>query len=306
MKKIISNAYDRNFIRVCLFFSLLLPFISYAQNSFEGIIVNKTTKVPIPYASIFLLKGKTGVNADENGLFKLDISNRQVDDSLIVNCMGYALLKFPVQNPDKLWSASAKIELTELVHNLKEVVIPNNNFKNSITLNQFEESPGRYYGSGNFIAQLAQHFVSPSENVMLKDIKIARFSIPLLMPQKAIFRIRVYEVDPLTKQPANDLTDEVIEVKTKSKIVELNLEKYKIYIPNKDFFIAIEWLRIPYNATETKINGKTVTNYAPSIGWSKNQASNMEIWELGLNNVWGKVPSYLNANNLAIAVSLKF
>ena len=306
MKKIISNAYDRNFIRVCLFFSLLLPFISYAQNSFEGIIVNKTTNVPIPYASIFLLKGKTGVNADENGLFKLDISNRQVDDSLIVTCMGYALLKFPVQNPDKLWIASAKIELTELVHNLKEVVIPNNNFKNSITLNQFEESPGRYYGSGNFIAQLAQHFVSPSDNVMLKDIKIARFSIPLLMPQKAIFRIRVYEVDPLTKQPANDLTDEVIEVKTKSKIVELNLEKYKIYIPNKDFFIAIEWLRIPYNATETKINGKTVTNYAPSIGWSKNQASNMEIWELGLNNVWGKVPSYLNANNLAIAVSLKF
>jgi len=39
--------------------------------------------VPIPYASIFLLKGKTGVNADENGLFKLDISNRQVDDSLV-------------------------------------------------------------------------------------------------------------------------------------------------------------------------------------------------------------------------------
>jgi len=115
-----------------------------------------------------------------------------------------------------------------------------------------------------------------------------------------------YLRDPVTKQPANDLTDEVIEVKTKSKIVELNLEKYKIYIPNKDFFIAIEWLRIPYNATETKINGKTVTNYAPSIGWSKNQASNMEIWELGLNNVWGKFPAYLNANNLAIAVSLKY
>jgi hypothetical protein len=32
----------------------------------------------------------------------------------------------------------------------------------------------------------------------------------------------------------------------------------------------------------------------------------MEIWELGLNNVWGKFPSYLKANNLAIAVSLKY
>jgi len=304
MKRILKHQIQMKSIKIFLLF--LFPIISNAQNIFEGVILNKVTKVPIPYASIFLLKGKTGVNADENGLFKLDISNRQVDDSLIVTCMGYAPLKFPVQNPDKLWSASAKIELIELVHNLKEVVIPNNNFKNSVTLNQFEEPPGRYYGSGNFIAQLAQHFVSPSENAMLKDIKIARFSIPLLMPQKAIFRIRVYDVDPVTKQPANDLTDEVIEVKTKSKIVELNLEKYKIYIPNKDFFIAIEWLRIPYNATETKINGKTVTNYAPNIGWTKNQASNMEIWELGLNNVWGKFPSFLNANNLAIAVSLKY
>jgi len=76
--------------------------------------------------------------------------------------------------------------------------------------NQFEESPGSYYGSGNFIAQLAQHFVSPSKNATLKDIKIARFSIPLLMPQKAIFRIRVYDINPVTKQPANDLTIQLI------------------------------------------------------------------------------------------------
>lgn len=287
------------------FLLFLFPIISNAQNIFEGVIINKSTKVPIPYASIFLMKGKVGVNADENGFFKIETKNREIDDSFIITCMGYAPMKYPVQSSDKLWSASAKIELTELAHNLKEVVVHNNNFNNSITLNQFDELPGQYYGSGNFIAQLAQHFVSPSENAILKDIKIAKFSIPILMPQKAIFRIRVYAVDSVSKAPSYDLTDEVIEVKASSKIVELNLEKYKIYLPNNEFFIAIEWLRIPYNATETKINGKTVTHYAPSIGWSKNQASKMEIWQLGLNNVWDKFPTYLNSN-LAIAVSLKY
>ena len=285
---------------------LLLSFhIASAQNIFEGVIINKSTKVPIPYTSIFLMKGKVGVNADENGFFKIEITNREIDDSLIITCMGYAPMKYPVQSADKLWSASANIELTELGHNLKEVVVHNNNFKNSITLNQFDELPGQYYGSGNFIAQLAQHFISPSENAILKDIKIAKFNIPILMPQKAIFRIRVYAVDSITKAPSYDLTDEVIEVKSSSKIVELNLEKYKIYLPNNEFFIAIEWLRIPYNATETKINRKTVTHYSPSIGWSKNQATKMDIWQLGLNNVWGKFPDYLNSN-LAIAVSLKY
>jgi hypothetical protein len=303
MKRILKQQIQMKSIKIFLLF--LFPIISNAQNIFEGVILNKVTKVSIPYASIFLLKGKTGVNADEKGFFKLEITNRQVDDSLIVTCMGYAPLKFPVQDADKLGSASAKIELTEVVHNLKEVVIPNNNFKNSIKLNQFDELPGQYYGSGNFIAQLAQHFVSPSKNAMLKDIKIAKFSIPILSPQKAIFRIRVYAVDSVSKAPSYDLTDEVIEVKSSSKIVELNLEKYKIYLPNNEFFIAIEWLRIPYNATETKINGKTVMHYAPSIGWFKNQASKMDIWQLGLNNLWDKFPAYLNSN-LAIAVSLKY
>jgi hypothetical protein len=33
----------------------------------------------------------------------------------------------------------------------------------------------------------------------------------------------------------------------------------------------------------------------------------MDIWELGLNNVWGKLPQQLYANpNLAIAVSLLY
>lgn len=48
------------------------------------------------------------------------------------------------------------------------------------------------------------------------------------------------------------------------------------------------------------------TYYAPSIGWSKNQATNMDIWQLGLNNVWEKFPANLISNNLAIAVSLKY
>ena len=192
-----------------------------------------------------------------------------------------------------------------MVHTLKDVVVLNNNFKNSVTLNDFDQFSGSYYGSGSYIAQLAQHFVSPSENAMLKDIKIAKFSIPFLSPHKAIFRIRVYDVDPITKKPASDLTDQVIEVKSTGKVVKLNLEQYKIYIPNKDFFVAIEWLRIPYNATEIKINGKSETKYAPSIGFYQNSAPFMDLWQLGLNNVWSKLHSNL-ISNLAIAVSLKY
>jgi hypothetical protein len=293
-------------IKYFLAVSFLLPIISYAQNIFEGVILDKATKAPVPYASIFLMNGKVRTNADENGYFKLAVVNNEANDSLIITCIGYIPFKCAISSSNILSSGITKIELTHLVYDLKELVILNNNFKNSITLNDFSQFSGPYYGSGNFTAQLAQHFVSPAKNAMIKGIKIARFSIPLLSPQKAIFRIRFYDVDPVSKQPANDLTDQVIEVKSRGKIAELNIEKYKIHIPNKDFFVAIEWLRIPYNATQTNLNGKKQTYYAPSIGWSNNQATNMDIWQLGLNNVWEKFPANLISNNLAIAVSLKY
>jgi len=281
---------------------LLFPIFSSAQNIFEGVVINKSTKEPIPFASVSLIKGRIGVNADEKGFFKLYNTSRVFDDSLIVTCMGYAPLKIPLSNTENI---TIKAELTENVQTLKEVVVLNNNFKNIITLNDFDEFSGSYYGSGSFIAQLAQHFVSPSENAMLKEIKIAKFSVPILSPQKAMFRVRVYDVDPISKQPSNDLADQVIEVKSKGKIVELNLEQYKIYTPNKDFFIAIEWLRIPYNANEMKLNGRTEIRYAPSIGFYQKSAPYMDLWQLGLNNVWSKLPSNL-ISNLAIAVSLKY
>ncbi len=281
---------------------LLLPIFTYAQNNLEGTVYNANTKEPVPFASVSLIKEKIGVNADEKGFFKLINPSPEANDSLIVTCMGYAPIKVALSNTG---NNPIKIELTETVNALREVVVLNNNFKNSITLNEFDQFDGSYYGSGSFIAQLAQHFVAPSENAMLKEIKIAKFSIPLLFPQKAIFRIRVYDVDPISKQPTNDLTDQIIEVKSTGKVVKLNLEQCKIFLPNKDFFVAIEWLRIPYNATESKINGKTEIRYAPSIGFNKNSAPFMEVWQLGLNNVWGKISSNL-ITNLAIAVSLKY
>ena len=281
---------------------LLLPIFTYAQNNVEGTVYNVNTKEPVPFASVSLIKEKIGVNADEKGFFKLINPSPAANDSLIVTCMGYAPIKVALLNTG---NNPIKIELTETVNALREVVVLNNNFKNNITLNEFDQFDGSYYGSGSFIAQLAQHFVAPSENAMLKEIKIAKFSIPILSPQKAIFRIRVYDVDPISKQPANDLTDQIIEVKSTGKVVKLNLEQYKVYIPNKEFFVAIEWLRIPYNATESKINGKTEIWYAPSIGFNKNSAPFMEVWQLGLNNVWGKISSNL-ITNLAIAVSLKY
>ena len=280
---------------------LLIPFYSFSQPVLQGVVINKTTQDKVPFASVSLIKAKAVVNTNENGVFKLSNFTIIPNDTLIVTSIGFFPMKIAV---DKNGNGSLKIELTEIIHNLKEVVVRNNNFKNNTTLNEFDKFHA-YYGDGTVISQVAQHFVSPSANAMLKNIKIDRNSIPILSPQKTIFRLRFYAVDSISKAPSYDLTDQIIEVNSKSKIVELNVEKYNIYLPNKDFFVAIEWLRIPYNAEEIKFKGGTKTTYAPSIGFSQNSAPFMDVWQLRLNNVWDKIPSYM-VSNLAIAVSINY
>jgi iron complex outermembrane receptor protein len=103
-------------IKYFLAVSFLLPIISYAQNIFEGVILDKATKEPVPYASIFLMNGKVRANADENGYFKLAVVNNEANDSLIITSIGYVPFKCAISSSNILSSGITKIELTHLVY----------------------------------------------------------------------------------------------------------------------------------------------------------------------------------------------
>jgi hypothetical protein len=117
-------------------------------------------------------------------------------------------------------------------------------------------------------------------------------------------------MNTITKAPSADLCNEIIEVKTKSKIIEVNLEKYDIQIPNKDFFIAVEWLKIPYNmkTSKIKINGKKEEHitYHPSIGWTDAKNDQVEAWSLDYKNNWRRMFSMINKTSVSIAATIKY
>jgi hypothetical protein len=203
------------------------------------------------------------------------------------------------------------IDLIEIETFLKEVIVIGKKYDNISALNEFSNCANNFYGTNGSVTQLAQHFTAPTSNVILKEIKICRFSIPLIAPDKTVFRIRVYEMDTITKAPTTDLTDQIIEVKTKSKYIQLNLEKYKIYIPNKDFFVAIEWLKIPFNEERTKSkmsDGKTIEllTYRPSIGWTDNINSKVEAWTLDYKNIWRRLGNLNGKTSISIEATVKF
>lgn len=295
-------------IMKALLLFLYIPILTVAQTNFHGTIINKSTKQIVPFASVGLMNENIGINADENGSFQLVSNNIKNNDTLIISCIGFQTLKIPAENKS---IETHTIELIELETVLNEVVVIGKKYVNISTLNKFSNCGNNFFGTTGNIIQLAQHFTSPSNNSILKEIKICRFSIPLFAPDKTIFRIRVYEMDTITKEPSTDLTNQIIEVKTRSKFIQLNLEKYNIYIPNKDFFVAIEWLKIPYNEERTKFkmsNGKTIEmlTYRPSIGWTDNINPTMEAWTLDYKNSWSKVGNLNNKTSVSIEATVKY
>ena len=253
------------------------------------------------------MKENIGTNANEDGKFTLRSQGIKENDTLIISCVGYSTRKLPI---DKVNRIGLVIELTEQVTILNEVVVKNKTSWTTETLNDFSKCGNSFITSSGYQTQLAQHFEVKKDNSILTEIKICRFAIGLILPEQTIFRIRIYDIDTITKSPSTDLCDQIIEVKTRSKVININLEKYKIRIPSKDFFVAVEWLKIPYNESKSKMksNGKEVEHisYRPSIGWTDNKNSKMEAWMLDYKNVWRPMFKMNNKTSVSISATVKY
>jgi hypothetical protein len=254
-----------------------------------------TTKYIIPKENI-------GTNTDEGGVFSLMSKTTKTNDSFIISCVGFVTQKLPVDVDNK---TTLVIELEEQVTFLSEIVVKNKTSWTTETINEFSKCGNSYTTSSGFQTQLAQHFQVKEENSILTSITICRMSIALLASEKTIFRVRIYDIDTFTKAPSTDICNQIIEVKTRNKIINLDLEKYKIHIPSKDFFVAVEWLKLPFNESRSKmkINGKEVEyiTYRPSIGWTDNVNTRMEAWMLDYKNIWR--PMFTNNGKTSVAIS---
>jgi hypothetical protein len=290
-----------------LFLALILPLASFGQTStIRGTIVNKSNGERIPFATIGLQEENIGINADDNGQFVL--ASMFPVDTLIISCFGFTTLKLPSfgLNTDRV-----SIELSPAAPPLKETVARDHHKWAYNTLNEFSNCGEFFVNYCSYMTQLAQHFTTPADNAMLSSVDICRLSQGILSKEKTKFRIRVYDIDPITKGPAKDLCEEVVEVSTKNRLVHIDLEPYRISIPNHEFFVAVEWLKIPYNeeqGEEVLPNGKKrkSVNYKPTISYTRNTSDTQGTWMLDNKNVWSPLSAKAFATNASIAATVKY
>lgn len=261
----------------------LCPLITFGQKNCTGFIVDKNTSKAIPYATVGLVRENKGVSADEQGAFGISVSFPNLD-SFIISCVGYETQILPVS----AWANGSAVSLRQKTSIMKEVVISNKP-KLDYTLNGFGHCSSNWYRIGlETIYQLAQRFEAPEQGMQLTELALCKD------PSESIFRFRIYGLDSTCQCPSKDLVDTVIEIKSKDSHLLINLENYTIIIPQKTFFVAIEWLFIPFNEQIEKVkrNGRKTewTYYKPSIRYvydrSKKPAS---LWQRKFNGKWSEM-----------------
>lgn len=283
-----------------LFILLCFPLITSAQRNYSGFIVDKITGQRISYATVGLIKQNIGVSADEQGAFSIH-SSFDKEDSLRISSVGYKQAVLPVSE----WVNGKIVALQQKLSVLGEVVISADRQKQAFTLNRFGHCSWHTYSIGlETIYQLAQRFEAPEEGMQLTELELCKDR------SESVFRLRIYDVDSLSQGPSIDLVDSLIEIRSGEKHVKVNLEKYNIVIPRKRFFVAIEWLFIPFNEQlETdKIEGKKryYTLYKPALRFVKNRnAIQGNVWQLHFNGKWSEIYASSQDHNFQITAKLR-
>ena len=277
---------------------LFIPIATYSQTTCQGFIIEKGTGHKIPYANIGLVKQNTGVNADAHGRFS--ITSLLKGDSLRISCVGYEPQTYPAVD----WKNGSMAALQPKSGSLREVIVAVNTDKKPYTLNRFAHCSWNWFQIElHTIYQLAQRFDAPKTGMQLQNLELCKD------PAESIFRIHVYDIDSACQCPSSDLADTIIEVRSKESHVRIDLEDYVVTIPGKTFFVAVEWLFIPFNERreKEKRSGRrvTATYYNPAIRFVESRNTKPgNSWQLGFNGSWAQ-ESFYRDDNYQITVTLK-
>lgn len=288
-----------------LCFSVLFPFALFCQKTYQFRLVDQVSKQPVPYATVGLLKQNTGASTDAEGMLSLkNVTDTQ--DSIMVSCLGYEMLRFPLS----ILSAEKPnvLELKPLHYILQEITIKPEKLGEPVTLNQLDKKTYKVgHLVGNYSSQVARKFTIPSGSENQYLLK----SVSYLMKrssdhQISNFRVRIYQVNPLTGGPGADLlTSPIIRTVTKNnEIIRVDLQPYHIIADLSSFFVAVEWLKTDANTVMMTIKDqKKAPAYIPPVGVRYINDHFDLAWNLTYKNEWVLLFSHFS-RDLAISAEI--
>lgn len=219
--------------------------VSFSQ-TYSGQIIDVESGKPIPYTNIGIIGKSVGTASDANGFFKIELNSKFDNDTLGISCIGYASKKYQIRNfkdevkdPEKV-----KIELSPKIYHLNEVTIKPLKSKIYILGNYCDANSS--YGNAFYSDQLGTEVGVLIKLPHKKDkayLQTFRFFVGEFTFEKFPVRLNIYNLK--NNMPyENILTEPIyVEIKSEGEYI-IDLKKYNIRL-NEDFFISLEYYKIP-------------------------------------------------------------
>jgi hypothetical protein len=315
-----------------LIIAFFLLITTYAQAQLKNNVfhfVDSETSKAVPSVSVAIVRAGLSITTEKDGIFVIPGDLAKMRDTVVFNVQNYLTVKMPLH--DLSSHDTIRLKRLDAATNTTKISVDNDTLLNKYNRFDVGNYVGLHIGNDEFkYLQIAERFEAYRPNTTLKKVIIDRLAFYLNkakdIPSSGMngqyeftelehtkFRIRVYDIDPVTGGPGKDLCNSIVEVKSNDdKQLGTNLKRYNIFIPNKVFFVAIEWMRDYANMGYVQIDdplGKTKrhVNYRPAIGLSPIKGDKLNIWALNLNHEW-KLYTYHSPDftDLAIKATVEY
>lgn len=246
-------------MRICFITSCLLFILqtSFGQITIEGKVLEQKSRKPIPFANIGVPKYNVGTLSNRDGSFSIQIPQRSSNDTLFFSALGFA--KRGVAISLFLTKRDYLVLLSERVTVLNTVTVTGKKEANKI----FELGNQQCKGG---IITLDTAYAGRS-NSLLIDPRGTKFQNDLQFPvyltkahlrifrnnfKTCKFRLRLNEVDSITKAPGQDLLQQniIVESSVRNGWMEFDLTKLNIVVSNP-FFLTFEQITTKEDRTAT-------------------------------------------------------
>ena len=206
----------------------------------SGSVMDTKGNTPLAYVNIGVLNKDWGTVSNSEGVFKLELNETHVNDTLRISMVGYApktILVKTLMNRKEGYT----IALEEEVSQLNEVVVTAKEWKFKTIGNK---TTSKFLGTG-FAYDMLGAELGVRINVRKKPTFVRAFNFHVSynrLSAKAIFRLNLYKIKG--GKPTENLLKESILIPIEagaSGIVTTNLEKYDIVLTD-DVIVMLEWV----------------------------------------------------------------
>lgn len=226
--------------KFCLFLTLCISTLCTGQ--IKGTLYDSTNKKPVPLVNIWVIGKDNGATANEKGEFVL--TKTDSTDRVLFSAVGYADKQL------KVTEITSAVFLDRDTIRLQEVVIAARRNRHTRIINPVEDIDETHFSASSpsaspiLVARLIPYKQEYEKTPFIKELLFYTHSDK----KNTLYHIRLYDVGE-NGGPGALLHDETLTgIAPKGKEMSyVDVSRLNIRMPEKGFYVAVEWLLIERN-----------------------------------------------------------